>query len=79
LLAENQDRLTKILLFHALGSEVPAAAVTDGAVLESLSGDDLTFAIGPGISVNDNNIQAFDITADNGVIHVVANVLFPPT
>ena len=77
LLPENQGPLTNILLFHALGSEVLASQVTDGAVLESLLPDnDLTFDVSAtGVTVNTVNISAFDITTNNGVIHVLDGVL----
>jgi uncharacterized surface protein with fasciclin (FAS1) repeats len=80
LLPANQGELTNILLFHALSSEVLAGAITDGAVIESLLPDgDLTFALGAvGPSVNNVNITAVDITANNGVVHVIGSVLLPP-
>lgn len=55
--------------------------MTDGAVLESLLPDnDLTFAVDTsGVTVNDVAISAFDITTNNGVIHVVDGVLLPAT
>jgi uncharacterized surface protein with fasciclin (FAS1) repeats len=79
LLPANQGQLTNTLLFHALGSTVLSTQVTDGAVLESLLSDnDLTFDVSAaGVTVNTVNISAFDITTDNGVIHVLDGVLLP--
>lgn len=80
LLPENQQELTNVLLFHALDSEVPSSAVTDG--LEAtplLAGQPLRFATGATVTVNGVTISAFDIEANNGTIHVLAGVLLPPT
>ena len=77
--AENAT-LTDILLYHVVGASVPASAVTDGMTAAALNGDHLLFAVEDGtVSVNDANVVSADIAASNGMIHVIDQVLMPPT
>lgn len=78
------DDLRQILLYHVLGANVPASEVTAGPVDSAAS---LTVFIGTegGVTLNGGNAQtgganvtATDISASNGVIHVIDRVILPP-
>ena len=74
------DNLSDILLYHVLGTAVPSSAVTNGAVVEPLSATNtlkLTLTGTGNVFVNQAQVTAADITADNGVLHVINNVLLP--
>jgi len=79
-LLADEAELTRTLRFHALEGEVLSSAVTDGLVVTSLAGSsqNLTFTINNGVFVNTIPVTSFDITASNGVMHVISGVLLPP-
>ena len=74
------EDLSSILLYHVLGAEVPSSAVETGAV-STLAEVPFFVSVDPdgGIWINGNaQIQDTDITADNGIIHVIDYVIIPP-
>ena len=75
---EGKATLTDILLYHVVSGAVPSSAVTDGMSAAAVNGDDLSFAVGEGVMVNDANVVLADVPASNGVIHVIDKVLMPP-
>ena len=75
---EGKATLTDILLYHVVSGAVPSSAVTDGMSASAVNGDDLSFAVGEGVMVNDANVVLADVPASNGVIHVIDKVLMPP-
>ena len=75
---EGNATLTDILLYHVVSGAVPSSAVTDGMSATAVNGDDLSFAVGEGVMVNDANVVLADVPASNGVIHVIDKVLMPP-
>tara|TARA_Y100000768_G_scaffold55285_1_gene36746 strand:+ start:2660 stop:4003 length:1344 start_codon:yes stop_codon:yes gene_type:complete len=75
---EGKATLTDILLYHVVSGAVPSSAVTDGMSAAAVNGDDLSFAVGEGVMVNDANVVLADVPASNGVIHVIDKVLIPP-
>jgi uncharacterized surface protein with fasciclin (FAS1) repeats len=78
----NQETLTKILTYHVLAAEVMAADVEPGEV-ETVEGQSFTIEVeGDDVFIVDgqgNRAQVVqtDITASNGVIHVIDAVLLP--
>jgi len=73
---ENQDKLTEILLYHVVAGEVTSDQIVDGE-LKTVGGKSVYISTDEGVQVNDANVVKADITADNGVIHVVDHVLLP--
>ncbi len=72
--------LADVLAYHALGTEVPSSAVTNGAIVSPLSSTNtlkLTVTSGGNVFVNQAQVTAVDITADNGTVHVLNAVLLP--
>jgi transforming growth factor-beta-induced protein len=79
LLPENKDALVSILTYHVIGAEVPSSDVAPGDV-ETVQGEAITIsAEGDALKVNEATIIAVDVQADNGVIHVIDQVLVPPS
>lgn len=72
--------LADVLAYHALGTEVPSSAVTNGAIVAPLSSTNtlkLTVTSGGNVFVNQAQVIAVDITADNGTVHVLNAVVLP--
>jgi len=77
---EGKDALTTVLLYHVLGSPVLSTDLSDGLTAETLEGSDVTVTINDeGIFINESEVIAVDILTTNGVIHVIDQVLEPPS
>ncbi|MCR9016250.1 fasciclin domain-containing protein [Aquiflexum gelatinilyticum] len=75
------DGLSETLTYHVVGASVPSTSVTAGKVT-TVSGDPFYVSIAPNneIWINGNTkITATDVPASNGIIHVLDNVITPPT
>jgi uncharacterized surface protein with fasciclin (FAS1) repeats len=68
--------LTDILLYHVVGAPVLSTDLSNGPVT-TLNGQDITVDLTMGVMINDANVIVADLTADNGVVHVVDAVLVP--
>lgn len=83
----SDDALTEILLYHVLGAEVKSTDLADGQTYASTAaatgpgGNALSMLVeksGSGVIVNNNaSVTTADVSADNGVIHIVDNVITP--
>ena len=74
------DELTNILLYHVVAATALSGDLMDGDTFETLYGDVVTVTLGDGtVMINNAMVTVADITADNGVVHVIDAVLLPPT
>ena len=72
--------LGEILQYHVVGAAAYSTDLTDGQMIETLLGEDVTVSItAEGVMINNAMVIVADITADNGVVHVIDAVLLPPT
>ncbi|MGB3298893.1 MAG: fasciclin domain-containing protein [Phormidesmis sp.] len=79
LLPDNKEVLTQILTYHVVAGNVPSSEVETGAV-PSVEGEDLDITADAGsVTVNGASVTQPDVMASNGVIHVIDQVLVPPT
>lgn len=73
----NIDKLTAILTYHVVSGKILAADVKPGRV-ETLQGSKLSVSSEKGaLMVDQAKIVATDVTATNGVIHVIDSVIMP--
>jgi uncharacterized surface protein with fasciclin (FAS1) repeats len=81
LLPENREQLTSILLYHVVAGSVDSAAAEAAGSAASLQGGMLTFTSdAPGsLKVNGVTIIGANVAASNGLIHVIDQVLMPPS
>lgn len=78
LLPENKEVLTQILTYHVVEGEVMSTDIEPGDV-PTVEGEDLTIDVTDGtVTVNGATVEAADVEASNGVIHVIDEVLVPP-
>jgi uncharacterized surface protein with fasciclin (FAS1) repeats len=76
----NQDQLAEVLTYHVVPDEVLAADLTDGQQVETVQGEQLEITIdGETVGVNGATVVQADVPASNGVVHVIDEVLLPPS
>ena len=72
--------LTSLLLYHVLGSEVMSTDLTEvGQTAETLEGNSVTVENLDPIFIDEAEVISADIDADNGIVHVIDDVLLPPS
>ena len=75
---ENKEMLKTILLYHVVPGTLGAKEVSSVRQLSTLSGEAVQIRIYEGgVKVDKSNVVKADITASNGVIHVIDEVLVP--
>ena len=75
-LLKDKAKLTAVLTYHVVPGKVMAKDVKAGKV-KTVQGSELTVATSGGVSVDAAKVVKTDITADNGVIHVIDSVVMP--
>ena len=76
----DKDVLKNIILYHALGSRVPANAIPEAnnTAVNTLQGSPIyATRNGNNVSINGVRVIRADINASNGVVHVINRVLIP--
>jgi uncharacterized surface protein with fasciclin (FAS1) repeats len=78
-LLKDKAKLASILTYHVVVGAMPAEKVLKQTALTSVQGGDLLVkSTETGAMIGNAKITATDITASNGVIHVIDTVLMPP-
>lgn len=76
-LLADKDKLTKVLTYHVVPGKVMAADVKPGEVA-TVQGQPLTIKAADGqVMVDEAKVVQTDVTASNGVIHVIDKVIMP--
>ncbi|MEM7281810.1 MAG: fasciclin domain-containing protein [Pseudomonadota bacterium] len=77
---ENKDQLKSILLYHVVSGSVMAEDVPKKGAVASLQGENIALrSDASGVRINQANVVKADVRASNGVIHVIDQVILPPT
>jgi uncharacterized surface protein with fasciclin (FAS1) repeats len=80
LLADPKGQLTQILLYHVVPGRVLSSSLSNGQAATTVQGGSVTFTVNSGgVKVNSANVVTPDVQASNGVIHVIDEVLLPPS
>jgi uncharacterized surface protein with fasciclin (FAS1) repeats len=78
LMPENKATLAKVLTYHVVSGEHMAADLEDGAELTTVQGEKLKVSVkGDKVMIGEANVTTADVSASNGVIHVIDKVLMP--
>jgi len=75
-LLADKAKLVAVLTYHVVPGQVMAKDVKAGKV-KTVQGSELTVSTAGGVMVDSAKVVKTDITADNGVIHVIDSVVIP--
>ena len=76
---ENKKKLQDILTYHVVAAKVPSSKVAAGKVA-MVNKKHAKISVSSGkVKINKANVVKVDIMASNGVIHVIDQVILPPS
>jgi len=79
-LLANVTALTDVLTYHVVSGTVFSAGLSNGEMPKTVEGKTVSITVGSGgVLVNNAKVEEADVAVTNGVIHVINNVLLPPT
>lgn len=77
---ENKDTLVSILTYHVVPGKVLSTDIAGKAMhVKTVQGADVAVDATNGVTVGGATVVTADIEATNGVIHVIDEVVMPPT
>lgn len=74
-LVDNIPQLSRILTFHVVSGKYKQADLVGVDHLNSVEGSPISIKIGDNFEVKNATVITADIEADNGIIHVIDNVI----
>ncbi|MGD8727343.1 MAG: fasciclin domain-containing protein, partial [Gemmatimonadales bacterium] len=77
-LLADTDALQEVLLYHVVSGEFAAADIQSRSSIETVQGQPIVITEGS-VVLNGVTVSDADIRADNGIIHVIDDVLLPPS
>ena len=78
-LLKDKAKLKAVLLYHVVAGNVTSAKVAGLSSAKTVNGKSVRVRVaGSNVFVNNSKVTTADVTASNGVIHVVNRVLIPP-
>ncbi|HKK73426.1 MAG TPA: fasciclin domain-containing protein [Saprospiraceae bacterium] len=76
---ENKDQLTAILTYHVVPAKVMSSDLSNGQTAATVQGENVTVNLTDGVKISGANVVAADVDASNGVVHVIDQVILPPS
>ena len=77
-LAKDKERLKAVLSYHVIAGQLMAADVKNGAA-KTVQGANVALSKSGGfVTIEDAVVTTPDVTASNGVVHLIDRVLMPP-
>ena len=77
-LLNDKDKLTRVLAYHVADGRYTASDLEGLSRLTTLQGNDLQVTVdGSSVRVDEAMVTQSDIGADNGIIHVLDQVILP--
>ena len=79
-LGKNKALLKRVLLYHVVKGQVPAATVVTLRSAKTLAGPSVRIRVsGETVFVDKARVSKVDVRTTNGIIHVIDSVLIPAT
>jgi len=76
--ADYKDELTTVLQYHVAEGNVASTDLTNNQEITTLQGSNITVTIsGNVVKINEATVGPADVSASNGVVHVIDQVLIP--
>jgi len=76
--ADNKNALAAVLKYHVASGEFTSDMLENNQKVSTLQGSNATVTIsGSVVKINDATVMIADVSASNGVVHVIDNVLIP--
>jgi transforming growth factor-beta-induced protein len=76
---ESKEKLKAILTYHVAAGTMVAADVVKAKSIKTVNGKEITVTVkDKDVMVDNAKVAKADVTASNGVIHVIDTVLIPP-
>lgn len=76
---ENKDQLVSILTYHVVPGKIMSSDLSDGQTAATVNGKEIEVSVGEGVQINGANVAMADVEASNGVVHVIDQVILPPS
>jgi uncharacterized surface protein with fasciclin (FAS1) repeats len=76
-LIADPSALVRVLTYHVVPGRITTAQITHDSEQKTVEGGVLKLAVNGGVTVNDATVIQADVEAENGVIHVIDQVLIP--
>lgn len=76
---ENKDALTAVLTYHVVPGAVKSTDLTDGQKAATVQGEEIMVDLSDGVKISGATVVAADVEATNGVVHVIDQVILPPS
>ncbi|MCB0664799.1 MAG: fasciclin domain-containing protein [Saprospiraceae bacterium] len=76
---ENKDKLVSVLTYHVVGGSVMSGDLKDGMTAATVQGEEVTVDLTDGVKISGSEVISADIKASNGVVHVINQVILPPS
>jgi uncharacterized surface protein with fasciclin (FAS1) repeats len=77
---ENKAQLVSVLTYHVVPGIVKSTDLSDGQMATTVQGSDIAVKINKnGVMINQAKVTTADIMASNGVVHVIDQVILPPS
>jgi uncharacterized surface protein with fasciclin (FAS1) repeats len=76
---ENKDQLVAILTYHVVSGKVMSTDLSNGQTAATVQGEEVTVDLRDGVKISGASVVAADVEASNGVVHVIDQVILPPS
>lgn len=76
-----EEVLRDVLEYHVISTAALLSTdLSDGQTAETIGGEDVTVSIdGSDVFISDSKVLSPDVVASNGVVHIMENVMVPPS
>ncbi|MEM9884556.1 MAG: fasciclin domain-containing protein [Bacteroidota bacterium] len=76
---ENKGKLQAVLTYHVVEGKVMSTDLQDGQEVATVQGENITISTTDGAKINGAAVSTADVGVANGVIHIIDEVILPPT